>query len=66
MGGLKKRAGCRGGGYTLTPLPYLWPWFWGAPTGKFSKINPHFLQSEAFCDYFHYIIKVYFPEKLYG
>ena len=31
----------------------------------FSEINPYFLQSEAFCDHFHDIIKVYFSWKFY-
>ena len=32
--------------------------------GDFSEINPYFMQSEAFCDRFHDIIKAYFTNKI--
>ena len=35
----------------------------GPPPGKFSYINPYFLQSEALCDRFH-DIKTYFPNQI--
>ena len=35
--------------------------FGGLPPGFFSKINSYFLQSDAFCDHFHEILKVQFP-----
>ena len=43
----------------------LYDWgFGGTTSGKFSEINPYFLQSEAFCDLFQDIIKTYFPNKI--
>ena len=34
------------------------------PQGNFSELNPYFMQSEAFCDCFHDIIKAYSASEI--
>ena len=43
------------------------PTIWGygdQPPGNLLEINPYFMQSEAFCDCFHDIIKAYSESEI--
>ena len=39
-------------------------WYGDQPPGNFSELNPYFMQSEAFCDCFHDIIKAYSESEI--